>query len=78
MSYGVPAIVSSHAGSKDLIEPGKNGWIAQPNVNELENVIESILKTDYTELEKMNKYICDKVVIKTMEEHVDEITKLYN
>lgn len=78
LSYGVPAIVSSHAGSKDLIEPGKNGWIAQPNVNEFENVIESILKTDYTELEKMNKYICDKVVIKTMEEHVDEITKLYN
>lgn len=77
LSYDVPVIVSSHAGSKDLIVPHKSGWIIEPNADELQKVVEEILNDDCNcvKLERMNQYICEEVEIRTMKEHTYEIMK---
>ena len=72
LSYDVPVIVSSHAGSKDLID-NKNGWIVEPEVEDLTKIIIKILEENCQKLKDINKYICNNIEIKTMREHTQEI-----
>lgn len=76
-SYGVPVVVSSNVGAKDLISEGNNGFIFEPNKEALKEKLKYIFDSDKTLLEKMNRYIIDKVEIKTMDAHAKEILNFY-
>jgi len=75
LSYGVPVIVSSNVGAKDLIENGKSGYIFN-NLSELTKILKGILQKP-SMLDKMNAYIVKNVSIKTMKEHEEEIKNIY-
>lgn len=79
LSFDVPTLVSKHAGAKDLIIESKNGWLTEPNKEQLADTIQHILSCETKVLQDMNSYMCDYVKIKTMEEHTKEIAeKCYN
>ena len=77
LSYGVPVIVTSNVGAKDLIENGKNGLITSPNKESIQAVIMELL-SDHKKMSDMNQYIVSHTPIKIMEQHAKEIEKLYN
>ena len=43
LSYGVPVIVSSHVGAKDIVDEGKNGFVVEGNVDSLKTKLRSVL-----------------------------------
>lgn len=73
LSYGVPVIVSSHVGAKDIVPAGA-GIIFNDEL-ELKNVIESLTKE---KLELMNQMILETFQIQTMESFNEELrTNVY-
>lgn len=76
LSYGVPVIVSSHVGAKDIVDEGKNGFVVEGNVDSLKTKLRSVLDKPEI-LEDMNNYIVANTHIKTMTEHSKEIKDLY-
>lgn len=73
LSYDVPVVVSNHAGAKDLVTEFKNGWLTDPNKEQLAKTIQNILSDGGKVLNDMNSYMCDYGVVKTMNEHTKEI-----
>lgn len=72
LSYGVPVIVSDNVGSKDII--GEGGIVvATGDVNQLKQVIK---KLDKNKLQHLKNGVSN-IKIKTMDEHLREIYKLY-
>lgn len=76
MSYGVPVIASDNVGARDLIEPGKNGFVYTGGKVGLSIVVKQILDNPRI-LSEMNKNIVQGQEIKTMEQHAKEIIDLY-
>lgn len=62
LSYGVPVIVSSHVGAKDIVPAGAG--IVFDDEKELTNAIKSLTKE---KLESMNQTILETFKIQTME-----------
>ncbi|MCI7686151.1 MAG: glycosyltransferase [Clostridiales bacterium] len=75
-SYGIPAIVSTHAGAKDLIIENVNGNTFIPESRVLQNLLEKIIKNPSI-VEGYSQWICSNDCIKTMEQHTKEILDLY-
>lgn len=75
-SYGVPTIVSSLVGSKDLIVNGKNGMICEPTSLSLYDKMKKILDNPNI-LINMNEYIYENIEIMNMEQHSKKIMGLY-
>ena len=76
LSYGIPVIVSSKVGAKDLVVEGKSGFIVDGNVDSLKTRLQIILERPEV-INEMNNYIVANTHIKTMEEHAKEIGTLY-
>lgn len=76
LSYGIPAIVSTKVGAKDLIFEGKNGFIIMGNVQELEGHLKKLVENPAI-IEEMNTYIVESFKVKTMLEHAQEVGTLY-
>lgn len=76
MSYGVPVVVSSHVGAKDLIINGTTGVIYEQGEEELKCVIKNILDRPQV-ISELNKNILHLFSIKTMDVHTKEIIRLY-
>ena len=54
MRAGLPIISTKIAGIPELVEDGKNGYLVEPNTEELANLLLKILK-EYPDLEQMGK-----------------------
>lgn len=76
LSYGVPVIVSSNVGAKDLLDKYKSG-IIYDNIDELEKELRKILLNPKEILSKINQYIVSNVEIKDINKHNEEIMNLY-
>lgn len=76
LSYGIPVIVSSKVGAKDIIEEGLSGHIIDCDVQMLKGYINNLIE-DPSIIENMNRYIVDKFSIKTMTRHANEVEELY-
>ena len=74
LSFGIPVIVSSNVGAKDIIKQYDNKFIYQ-NENELKSIITEILD-DKTILINYNKSIMKKAWGHSMDSHVHNITNL--
>ena len=74
LSYGVPVIVSSVTGAKDLVHNNFNGFIIS-DVNELSKVLLK-LTNNKSILKEMNKNICNSSFY-SFNEHCEDIYKLY-
>lgn len=70
LSYGVPVIVSSHVGAKDIVPAGAG--IVFDDEKELTNAIKSLTKE---KLESMNQTILETFQIQTMESFNKELRK---
>lgn len=68
LSYGVPVIVSSHVGAKDIV-PADAGIIFDNEI-ELKNAIKSLTKE---RLESMNQTILESFRIQTMKSFSEEL-----
>lgn len=77
LSYGVPILLSSYVGCKDIIEDRKTGWVFKPEIQELANLIEIIIM-DRSILENINRQICFSGLPNTLDEHVKNIENLYH
>lgn len=76
LSYGLPVIVSSKVGAKDLIIDGKNGFVVEGNVQVLKSCMLGLIENPQS-INDMNVYIMDEFSIKTMQDHAKEIEMLY-
>lgn len=77
LSYGVPVIVTSNVGAKDLIVPDRNGYIVEPNKISLNNCVKKIVQTPQVMVE-LNKYIYENMSIMTLQEHNQKIMNIYS
>lgn len=68
LSYGVPVIVSSHVGAKDIVPAGAG--IIFDNEIELKTAIKSLTKE---RLESMNQIILESFRIQTMKSFNEEL-----
>lgn len=76
MSYGVPSIVTENVGAKDLIENHTTGIVLPPLEKELYDILSKVIEEPEI-INRMNKNICKKARITTMEDHEKEIMALY-
>jgi len=75
LSFGVPVLVSSTVGAKDIVRRYDPFFIFE-TPKELENILSSILK-DTSSLIKYNQNIVSSSWSYSMEQHVKEINQLY-
>lgn len=76
LSYGIPVIVSSKVGAKDLIAEGKNGFVVEGSVQPLKNCMLGLIENPQS-VKEMNTYIVNEFPVKTMLEHSRELERLY-
>lgn len=76
LSYGVPVILSSKVGSKDLVINKKNGLIYKDSSN-LKDYLIDFLENPKEKLRYMNDYIIKYCDIKDIEIHTSEMINLY-
>lgn len=76
LSYGIPVIVSNKVGAKDLIIDGKNGFTINGNVQELKSCFKKLIERPFM-INEMNLYIVKNFNVKTMQDHVNEMIRLY-
>lgn len=77
LSFGVPVVVTSCVGAKDLlVEDDKMGYIIEPTQDALYNILEKVLK-DRSILPRLNKGICDAQMELNYEEYVKKILTIY-
>lgn len=76
LSYGVPVILSSKVGAKDLIINEKNG-IVYESIFELKKCLIDLLDESGIKVKLMNEYIFNYIDIKNIETHCDEIIDIY-
>lgn len=78
LSYGVPVMISTNVGAKDIVENNKSGIVFEPTEEDLKVKISEVLDKGAKLLGEMNDFICDRQEIKTMEVHAKEIREFYN
>jgi glycosyltransferase involved in cell wall biosynthesis len=76
LSHGVPVIVSTNAGFKDVVENNKAGIVVEPRAGEISRVLEEILR-DRRILENIHGNILKMDFSFGMDCHVREISNLY-
>lgn len=76
LSYGVPVLVSSNVGAKDIVCRYDSKFIYETE-NDLQNILCLILQ-DISLLERYNKKIVDLSWKYSFQQHVNEISNLYN
>lgn len=77
LSYGVPLLVSNHAGIRDLVRDGVNGIIFEPNVRDLAANLLLILENNEL-LSGLNKNIVESEFTYSMDGHAREIIQQYD
>lgn len=76
ISHGVPTIVSSYVGFKDIIKDNETGFIFNPNAQELANILDKLIK-DRSELIKWNKNLCTYDFKYLIGEHSRSVELIY-
>lgn len=76
LSYGIPVIVTENVGAKDLILPGENGLIVEPERSALSAAMNNVVANS-RQLCQMNQWIKENQHIKTIHQHAEEIAALY-
>ncbi|MFR3072555.1 MAG: glycosyltransferase, partial [Paeniclostridium sp.] len=76
LSYGVPVIISSYVGFKDLIQDNLNGLIFNPSEKSLSAVLETVISNREI-LNKINQNIIRQKFDYTMVNHTKDIIDLY-
>jgi glycosyltransferase involved in cell wall biosynthesis len=77
MSYGIPVVVTKYVGAKDLIKDGKTGFIIEPTVSSILEVIDKIIYNKDL-LVEMNKTIKESELPLDFNKHVTKIKELYS
>ncbi len=76
VSYGVPVLVSSHTGAKDILDNGRFGFIEEPEEMSIKKLLGSLMDNRDC-LARVNQAIIDGMEIQTMKVHSDDILQLY-
>lgn len=76
MSFGVPVIVSSSAGAKDIVEDGVTGIVCDASAESLARSIGRLISNP-DRIEEMSKEICLGFTIPTMADHTKTIIGRY-
>ena len=76
LCYGVPVVVSSYVGAKDLLENGKSGIVFGTTKEELKECLRGILSNP-EKISEMNRYIVEHGSVKTMKMHGKEMIEFY-
>lgn len=78
LSFGVPVLVSSNVGAKDVVYQYDSKFVYETNdTDALKNILYSVLQY-ISLLEKYNKKIVDLPWVHSFKQHVDEIRNFYN
>lgn len=76
LCYGVPVVVSSYVGAKDLLKKGTFGIVFGTTKEELKRCLEDLLKNPQ-KISEMNRDIFENGEVKTMEMHGKEMIDFY-
>lgn len=76
LSYGVPVMVSTNVGAKDLLQDGSLGMIIKPTKEDIKQAVLYIIKNREL-LEYYNKKIFREFKMKAVMNSAEEIEKLY-
>mgnify|MGYP001034316261 CR=1 FL=1 len=76
ISHGVPTIVTTHVGFKDLVQNHMNGLIVNPNFTELAEAIKYVINNRH-KLQEWNENICSKEFELIIASHKESIEALY-
>lgn len=76
MSFGVPVIVSSSAGAKDIVEDGVTGIVCDASAESLAESIGRLISNP-NRIDEMSKEICLGFTVPTMADHTKTIVGRY-
>ncbi len=76
LCYGVPALVTTRVGAKDLLKEGRLGMIIKPNKKDLKQAILYIINNP-TILEEYNRRIFREFNFRDVNNSAEEVEKLY-
>lgn len=77
LSFGVPVLVSTNVGAKDLLEDGKYGVICKPTKDEVKREIKKVIESR-NGLVEYNKRIVEEMDLTTVIESNKQISDLYS
>lgn len=76
LSFGVPVLVSTNVGAKDLLENGKYGMIIKPTKEAVKEAVKYVVEHREI-LEEYNRRIVDEMNLSIVMDSAKEIEKLY-
>ncbi|MDE5725380.1 MAG: glycosyltransferase [Duncaniella sp.] len=75
MSFGVPSIVSTHVGAKDVVME-LDSWLVYENEDELYDKLGEMLDSP-GRIEQLNERLCDLEWVHSFENHINEVESIY-